>query len=150
MTEKLMESHKRTGPRRDRLWTFEAACREVDPEIFFPQKADEEAPARRICRHCPVALACLKDALAQPGDVDGIWGNTNKRQRKRLRAGKPAKRATKASGNAAVNAAKTHCLRNHEYTPENTRWSNGTRSCVACHELRLEQQRAARRRAVAA
>lgn len=150
MTEKLTESHERTGPRRDRLWTFEAACREVDPEIFFPQKAYEEAPARRICRHCPVALACLKDALAQPSDVEGIWGNTNKRQRKRLRAGKPAKRATKASGNASVNAGKTHCVNGHEYTPENTRWNNGKRFCGVCYEDRLAARRTARRKAVAA
>lgn len=133
-------------------WVALAACRDKDPDLFFPEKADEEGPARRICLTCPVALTCLKDALGQPRDVEGIWGNTNKRQRKRIREGKPAKRSTAASGNAAVNAAKTHCLRNHEYTPENTRWSNGTRSCRACYDLLLEERRAssaARRLAVA-
>jgi len=33
---------------------------------------------------------------------------------------------------AMKNKAKTHCLRDHEYTPENTRMSNGTRKCRTC------------------
>lgn len=134
-------------------WVLQAACRYMNPEVFFPEKVDEEGPAREICAGCPVIETCLKDALDQPGDVEGIWGGTNKRQRKRIRAGGTGKRPTAASGNAAVNAAKTHCKRNHEYTPENTRWSKGTRSCRACYDLVLEKRRAAtaaRRLAVAA
>jgi len=30
----------------------------------------------------------------------------------------------------------THCKRNHEYTPENTRMSNGTRKCRTCEHRR--------------
>ena len=32
----------------------------------------------------------------------------------------------------STNAAKTHCPKGHEYTPENTRVVNGSRQCKAC------------------
>lgn len=36
--------------------------------------------------------------------------------------------------------AKTHCLRGHEFTPENTRRSNGKRQCKTCQRLRARQR----------
>lgn len=37
---------------------------------------------------------------------------------------------------AAENATKTHCLRGHEYTPENTYMWGGHRSCRECRSIR--------------
>lgn len=38
---------------------------------------------------------------------------------------------------AATNAAKTHCKRGHEFTPENTyRTAQGNRGCIACRRQR--------------
>lgn len=49
----------------------------------------------------------------------------------------------------AINAAKTHCIRNHEFTPENTYVPKaGGRQCIACRtskEGRLKQRDATRR-----
>lgn len=43
-----------------------------------------------------------------------------------------------------ANAAKTHCLRGHEYTPENTMRGGGTsRRCRACHYARNAESRRA-------
>lgn len=51
-------------------WRTRAACLGVDPELFYPlgepgsrtyQRAAE--PARAVCRHCPVLVDCLEDAL---------------------------------------------------------------------------------------
>ena len=44
---------------------------------------------------------------------------------------------------AAVNAAKTHCKRGHEFTPENTFRRNGRRpgrECIACRKERRAKQ----------
>lgn len=45
------------------------------------------------------------------------------------------------------NARKTHCMRGHEFTPENTRIRpNGSRMCRTCRALRRRHERAAARR----
>ncbi|GAA2159199.1 MULTISPECIES: WhiB family transcriptional regulator [Glycomyces] len=131
-------------------WMKRAACEDMNTNMFFPDKAEDEGPARAVCSQCTVAQQCLQYALAQNTSLAGIWGNTNKRQRKRIREGGTAARPLEQSGMAAVNAAKTHCKRNHEFTPENTRWSNGHRSCRTCYNVWLRKRRQATREAVAA
>ena len=63
------------------------ACRDVDPEIFFPVSEARSAadPARTICRRCPTETvsACLKYALTHA--VEGVWGATTDLERDRLR-----------------------------------------------------------------
>lgn len=45
-------------------------------------------------------------------------------------------------GVSGINARKTHCLRGHEYTPENTvRWRRW-RNCKTCQDLRRAAPRA--------
>jgi hypothetical protein len=48
-------------------------------------------------------------------------------------------------GVGAINARKTHCLRGHEYTPENTRvapsGSRAHRYCLECEALRYAAKR---------
>lgn len=44
----------------------------------------------------------------------------------------------RGEGLPAQNARKTHCMRGHEFTPENTRWQVGKgRSCEACRRWRV-------------
>lgn len=77
-----------TGPG----WEKRAECRPgngVDPLIFFPDQlygARVFAPARRVCRRCPVQGDCLLSALSWPEDPPGMWGGTLPLERKRLRA----------------------------------------------------------------
>lgn len=54
----------------------------------------------------------------------------------------------RGTAQAAFNARKTHCLRGHEFTPENTYWQAGgrKRSCRVCIQRRAAE-RAARRAA---
>ena len=45
-------------------WRQRAACRGVDPDIFYPVSDEEAGPAKTICAQCPVREACLEYALA--------------------------------------------------------------------------------------
>ena len=58
-----------------------AACKDIDPEDFFDSWS--AALARRVCRECPVAAACLDWALTH--HEFGIWGGTSEEERAVLR-----------------------------------------------------------------
>jgi hypothetical protein len=48
-------------------WRDDAACTQVDPELFFPDEETgwrPQAHARRVCATCPVQRECLADAPA--------------------------------------------------------------------------------------
>ncbi|MGV9452941.1 WhiB family transcriptional regulator [Streptomyces sp. NPDC003635] len=69
-------------------WTERAACRDTDPETFFPLPGasgglDREAIAKRLCGRCPVARECLREALVRDEGA-GIWGGFNARERREL------------------------------------------------------------------
>lgn len=70
-------------------WWGVAACRESDPELFFPiadtgASAGDIARAKRVCASCPVRLPCLSYALRHRQEV-GIWGGLTDDERRRLR-----------------------------------------------------------------
>jgi WhiB family redox-sensing transcriptional regulator len=70
-------------------WRQEAACRGLDPDMFFPQYQDQEEEAKQVCRTCPVADECLDYAITHK-EEHGIWGGMNHKERnaaKRRRAG---------------------------------------------------------------
>ena len=59
-------------------WRDNAACRDADPDLFFPIGTTAPAlrqvgEAIRICRACPIQVRCLAWALEQ-GVTDGVWG----------------------------------------------------------------------------
>ena len=56
-----------------RDWMKDAACRGVDPELFFPHTEGNPMPAIRVCRGCTVADACLEYALDTKAGF-GVWG----------------------------------------------------------------------------
>ena len=70
-------------------WRADAACRDVDPELFFPDDDTRSAraqvkTAKLICRGCLVSTTCLSWALAS-GQEAGIWGGLTEDERHRLR-----------------------------------------------------------------
>jgi len=72
-------------------WRSRSACRESDPDVFFPigvtgNAQEQIETARRICTACPVATECLEFALATNQEA-GIWGGTTEEERRKLRKG---------------------------------------------------------------
>ena len=64
-------------------WRNRAACRGVDPDVFYPVSDEEAEVARAICAQCPVREACLEYALANR-ERDGVWGGATERERRRM------------------------------------------------------------------
>jgi len=88
------------GERADREqgWRLDAACRDVDPELFFPEagQVPQAAAAKQVCAGCAVRGACLEAALHGPQareDHSGIFAGTTARDRVALRG-----RASHAEG----------------------------------------------------
>jgi hypothetical protein len=74
-------------------WRKFGACREVDPDLFFPTPGDTRAiaAAKQICAGCPAAarMACLTEALREEGgrqvaNRHGIRGGMTGSQRRSL------------------------------------------------------------------
>ena len=70
-------------------WRAEAACRDEDPELFFPLGDTGPAlmqieDAKSVCRSCAVTTDCLSWAL-ESGQEAGIWGGMSEAERRQWR-----------------------------------------------------------------
>lgn len=65
-------------------WKADAACRDLDLDLFFPDSEADSAPALAVCAVCTVRQACLDFAL-RTRQNDGVWGGHTETERKRLR-----------------------------------------------------------------
>jgi len=70
-------------------WRTRSACRDSDPDVFFPIGTtgialEQIETAQRICGACPVSAECLEFALATNQEA-GIWGGMIEDDRRKLR-----------------------------------------------------------------
>lgn len=65
-------------------WHILAACRGMDPDLFFPERGASTREAKAICTACPVRVDCLAQAFTT-GERHGIWGGLSERQRRTTR-----------------------------------------------------------------
>lgn len=71
-------------------WRHLAACREVDPKLFFPVGTAgpaveaQVAGAKAICAACPIRGECLRFAVTTNQEY-GIWGGLDEHERRDLR-----------------------------------------------------------------
>ena len=67
-------------------WMRHAACRGMNPDLFFPERggpgAMDAVEAQKVCRSCPVRAECLEAGI---GEIHGIWGGTTPKQRRLIR-----------------------------------------------------------------
>ena len=69
--------------RNERDWRDSAACKGMDPDIFFLKRnqGGRNAESKAICAECPVSTECLE---AGANETSGIWGGLSARQRRDL------------------------------------------------------------------
>ncbi|MEU0373156.1 WhiB family transcriptional regulator [Streptomyces sp. NPDC006283] len=83
-----------------RNWRNDAACRDEDPELFFPIGTTGPAlmqakEAKAVCRRCPVAEKCLEWAM-EVGQDSGVWGGLDETERRALKRRVSRRRAKAA------------------------------------------------------
>jgi hypothetical protein len=89
------KAQARPAPDGGRLaWLAEAACRDQDPELFFPARghARQGTAAKQVCAGCPVREPCRDlavKAASGRNDDHGIFGGTKPHERTRLRDNPP-------------------------------------------------------------
>lgn len=76
-------THEKVTPMSSPTWRKRAACRGLDPEVFYPASDEEAEEAKAICGECPVRQLCLEHALTHR-ERDGVWGGLTERERRRL------------------------------------------------------------------
>ncbi len=61
-------------------WQEEAACRGMEPEVFFPVSDDEAGPAKAICSACTARAECLAFSF-ENRERYGVWGGLSEKER---------------------------------------------------------------------
>ena len=69
-----------TGTMTPIEWWHLAHCTDVDTRLFFRESND--APAKALCKGCPVRVPCLTYALVH--NEHGVWGGLNRKERRQL------------------------------------------------------------------
>ncbi|MFD3698039.1 WhiB family transcriptional regulator [Streptomyces sp. NPDC058646] len=70
-------------------WRHKAACRQEDPDLFFPVGTGGPAllqieEAKAVCRRCPVMADCLEWALEGSQDA-GVCGGLTEEERRAVK-----------------------------------------------------------------
>lgn len=122
-------------------WRDRAACRGLDPNMFFPERGDYVAveAAKAVCSSCPVAAECLQFAI-EVGETEGIWGGKSGRQMKLYRRGLPRGPRPKEIEHGTVAGYRLHRYRGIEPC-------QACRDAYALHKQATRPSRAKRERA---
>lgn len=65
-------------------WQVDANCKDVDPDIFFPDRGASTRKAKELCNACEVQEHCLEYAIVN-AEKFGIWGGLSERERRKIR-----------------------------------------------------------------
>lgn len=70
-------------------WREFAACRDTDPDLFFPvgttgPAVEQIDSAKTVCTQCEAQADCLDFAIVTNQD-SGVWGGTSEEERRVLR-----------------------------------------------------------------
>ena len=65
-------------------WRAKGKCVEMDPEIFFSERADNIRMAKQACKACEVKDVCLDEAFRKD-EQWGVWGGLTDAERRALK-----------------------------------------------------------------
>lgn len=65
-------------------WQQKAACRGINPDLFFPDRGENTTNAKHVCAGCPVTDDCLMYAIVNL-EISGIWGGKDGKERRVIR-----------------------------------------------------------------
>ncbi len=83
-SDQLLAEVIAVGQQHRPRWQRDAACRGVDPSVFFPARGASAEQAKNICDDCIVLDECRTWGLDQPDH--GVIAGMSGKQRRRLRA----------------------------------------------------------------
>src|SRR6266540_2109748 len=98
LKERFEQAHQRlatppapVGNDQEAGWQARAACRDADPQLFFPEPGQlpQTAKAKEVCAGCAVRGPCLEATLRRRDDRWGIFAGTTPGERVALR-GRPS------------------------------------------------------------
>jgi len=129
-------------------WRNLTACRDKDPDLFFPvagggSAVTQVAEAKQVCAGCPVRPACLDWALRHRQEF-GVWGGVTEEERRDLSApadarppvlcnsGRHLKNGPGGPGGCA------QCSREHDRAREKTRPPRDQKAVYARRVARKE------------
>lgn len=115
-------------------WYDDAACRGMDPAVFFPDHHGDHRAALAVCATCPVAAHCLLEAMAVGTSLHGIWGGTTERRRRQLR--KQGWKGERSWSLRQLTAAQCGTRSGHDRHRR-----AGEPSCDACRQAYADYQR---------
>jgi WhiB family transcriptional regulator, redox-sensing transcriptional regulator len=143
----------------DMDWRNQAACRDEDPELFYPVGNTGPAllriaEAKAVCQRCPVNAECLDWALVSKQEW-GVWGGLSEDERRaltrdaaaeRVAVAARARRETELRQSEVVGETCGGKITAHIRTPENTRVnSRGQVRCRDCDRDTQARKRTRRR-----
>jgi WhiB family redox-sensing transcriptional regulator len=85
----LVYGETRTETENPLRWRIGAACKDTDPDLFFPIGATGSAieqidDAKAVCGSCSARVECLDFALETNQD-SGVWGGLSEEERREIR-----------------------------------------------------------------
>lgn len=70
----------------EKSWRSQALCRDMDTDLFFPERGEGILEAFMVCQGCAVRHECLESALASGKDSEGVRGGLTPHERREVRA----------------------------------------------------------------
>lgn len=91
-------------------WMGRAACRGLDPTLFFVTRGELTDEAKQVCQTCPVRRECAEYAGVTRQNR-GIWGGQSERQRRSPRPHPKLRKLPPAHGTTTGYARGCRCDR---------------------------------------